>query len=108
MKIALIRKYIFSIWRECLDYSATQDQVASFFLEPQERTIFDLIKNDGLIEAAQNLIPSGFNFSNIKARKNPNSDMSKDQSIIIVLNWIGSCIQTCHFPSSRRVALEML
>jgi hypothetical protein len=59
MKLALIRKYILSIWRE--------------FFEPQERTIFDLIKNDGIPEASQNLIPSGFIFSSKNSSKNINN-----------------------------------
>ena len=58
MKIALLRKYMPSIWKSCFDNKLSTLQIQKKFFEPLERTIFDLIREDNIIDHNRVLIPS--------------------------------------------------
>jgi len=112
MKVSLLRKFMPSIWRTCFNPSMSSKEVTRMFKEPIERTVFEKLREDNIVEYNDVLIPSCSQFELLA----PNSDIELEpelrdtdkESAIVLIHWIGAFISTCYFPQSRRCALEML
>lgn len=110
MKISLLRKYMPSIWRSCFDRTMDNQSVQALFLEPMERSVFDKLTEDSVVEHNRVLIPT-CNLFDFLAPEDEQAALIRaesKESAIILINWIGVFIGTCFFPQTRRCALEML
>lgn len=112
MKISLLRKYIPSVWRCCLDSSMLPKDIHRKFREPIERLVFDKIRQDNMASLNEDLVPSNtlFEFLSFDNSDILNFDIKEQDkdSVIIFILWIGSFIGTCYYPQTRRCALELL
>jgi len=128
MKISLLRKFMPSIWRACFDSKAKPLEVQKMFLEPIERTIFEKLREDNIEDHNRVMIPrqgpagedadsaryhvQGFDFIKIKddeeSKELAKIEKADKESAMILIHWIGTFINTCFFPQTRRCALEML
>lgn len=117
-----------SIWRACFDSKATLLEVQKKFLEPIEKTIFEKLREDNIEDHNEVLIPrqgpaggdedgsryhvEGFDFIKIndgeESKELAEIGKADKESAIILIHWIGTFINTCFFPQTRRCALEML
>ena len=78
------------------------------FLEPIEKTIFEKLRRDNIEDHNEVLVPH-FDFLQIEEFKDLGQvGTSEKESAIILIHWIGTLINTCFFPQTRRCALEML
>lgn len=112
LKISMLRKYMPSIWRTCIDSKLKPSEVSRKFREPIERVIFEKLREDDILDYNDVLIPSGtlFDFlapTSAEPLDFEITDADKD-SVLILIHWIGVFMSTCYYPQSRRCALEML
>lgn len=102
MKIALLRKYMPSIWQTQIDSKLTTLQIQKKFFEPMERTIFDFIRDDAINDHNGILIPSCSLFEFIEQDSiSPHKWEITEQDIesaTIIIQQIGTFIETCYFP----------
>ena len=112
MKISLIRKFISSIWRTCIDSKAKPNEVSKMFKEPMERVIFDKLREDGIEAFKTKLVPGEPLYEFLSPSNKEEQDFEITQgnkdSIIIMIHWIGAFLNTCYYPQTRRCALEIL
>jgi len=110
MKISLLRKYMPSIWRTCFNKKMSNESVHAMFQEPMERSVFDKLTEDSIIEHNRVLIPTCHLFEFLKPEDEQATlvRVESKESAIVLIHWIGVFIGTCFFPQTRRCALEML
>ena len=98
LKVALIRKYMPSIWRTCFDSNLSPAQVNQMFYEPIERTIFEKIRDDFVVDHNDVIIPRAedidqFTFVGHEDALEPFQQGAEDKaSSIVVINWLGTFI----------------
>lgn len=100
MKISLLRKYMPSIWRSCFDKKMDNKSVLAMFKEPIERSIFDKLTEDGIVEHNRVLIPTCnlFDFLETDDEQATIIRNESKESAIILTNWIGVFISTAYYP----------
>ena len=107
MKIAIIRKYINSIWFTC--FGKRHASVSESFNEPIEPFVFERIREDSIKEYEAYLVPSNELFvflsrQNLQAMYETLTDdqqrtNNEDRdSIIVTVHWIGALLTTCFYP----------
>ena len=91
-----------SIWRGCFDSKAEPSAVLKMFHEPIERMVFEKLKEDNISHINSVLIPSCnlFEFISPTDQEPLRFEITEDdqESIIILIHWIGAFIGTCYFP----------
>lgn len=105
-KIALIRKYIDSIWFSC--YGVKDAAAKERFYEPTEPYILESLEEDTIKQNERNLVPSNELFfflspQNLQAlyetMPDPIQKSADDkEAILVAVHWIGVFMTSCLYP----------
>ena len=122
-RISLVRRNIDAVWYSC--FGKFLDD--SLFIEPIHSSVFERLREDGLISVTEQLVPPldlvfSVNEAGEKAFRPIQHDEEEEEEVksggsrirrnsasALVLIWqIGMFLPTCLYPASKLVALEML